>query len=328
MADLGAIADKIEQKSQELHRLSDDVRNNRTPPPAVVTVPDTKPVPVPIPDPGTGDITQPILNLTKANWLGEWSGRNPWQYIKNLVNQAGNKQLLCIGYFLPNRDNGNFSGGGAHSEQEFYDFYGAAADAIGNNSALWVLEPDALGLMDGIPQDQQEARYRYLQGAIDALNKKPNISIYADASTWVQAAEMAKRLQRLKNIDGFSTNVSGYKATNVVAPWAEDVSTRTKLKYILDTSRNGRGNPHEPAWCNVTDTLIGMPPTTKTHSRNCQMYFWGKVPGESDGQKINGHDQDGKPPRQDVPAAGTYWPEFKEAIYSGNWDAFKRKYQV
>ncbi len=298
-------------------------------PAPVVTVPGTNPVPVPVPT-DTGDLTQTQLNLTGANWLGEWSGRNPFEYVRRTVQQAGDRTPLFIGYFMYGRDNGNFSAGGAHSEDEFISFYKAVAEAIGNEDAWVVVEPDALGLLPALSPTQAGQRLYLLVEAIKALSAKPNIKVYLDASTWIDAQQMGERLKAFvsSGVDGFSLNVSGYLSTEETKTWAEKVAQVSGLHYVLDTSRNGRGNPHPPAWCNVTDTLVGLPPTTKTHSRNCDAYLWCKVPGESDGLKINGHDQDGQPNRGDVPPAGAYWPEFKEAIYSGNWSVFKTKYRV
>ncbi len=107
--------------------------------------------------------------------------------------------------------------------------------------------------------------------------------------------------------------------------YASAVSSKTGLPFVIDTSRNGNGNPHAPAWCNVTDTKVGLVPTTTTNIAKCDAFLWVKVPGESDGLGIN---DDGSHPRSDVPSAGTYWPEFHDAIYSDDWAAFKKKYNV
>lgn len=281
------------------------------------------PVPQPVPvEP------KPQLDLTRPNWLGEWSGRQPRNYVQSLAASAGKQTLLLIGYFMYGRDNGNYSAGGAHSEAEFLGFYQGIADGVGDVPTWVVLEPDSLGLLDGLSAQGKEQRLRLLQKAIDILNAKSNITIWLDVSSWLSAEEAARRLSRFTGIDGFSLNVSGYHSIEDLTPWAEQVSKTTGYKYVIDTSRNGRGNPHKPAWCNVIDTLIGIAPTTETHAPNCAAYIWAKVPGESDGSKINGYDGDGQKDRSDIPRAGEPWPEFREAIYSGNWTAFKVRYGV
>jgi cellulase/cellobiase CelA1 len=59
------------------------------------------------------------------------------------------------------------------------------------------------------------------------------------------------------------------------------VSAKVQRKYIFDTSPSGNGNPHEPDWCNVTDTKIGAKQTRDTGSENCIAFVHSKVPGES-----------------------------------------------
>ena len=307
------------------HRPRPDGINVPTPDP-VVTVPNTEPVPVPVPN-ASGDITQPIQNLGRANWIGDWLGQDPFDFVRSVTRETvmQNKTPVFIGYAVPGRDNGNYSAGGFKDFNVFGSFYRGIAEGVGNEPAMVVVEPDAMALYSNLDDTKKAERVAGIQKAIDFLNEKPNISIFLDMGHWIDAQEAARRLLMFKNIDGFSINVSGWLKTEEQIEWAEKISELTGLKYIVDTSRNGRGNPHAPMWCNVTDTLVGQPPTNKTHSRNCLFYFWGKVPGESDGKGIN---DDGSRPRDDVPNAGVWWPEFADAIYSGNWDPFKAKYGV
>lgn len=277
----------------------------------------------PVSPPPTPPVS-PTLNVSPPMWLGDWSG-DVWSFVHNAVTTAAGKTSLFILYDIPGRDNGNYSAGGLKSPAEYYAWTGKIADAIGNASAIAVVEPDALGLSSQLSDDKKNERFGMIQGAINALNAKPNIKIYVDASMWVSPQDMATLLKKFTGLDGFSVNTSGYAKTTEVIAWADQVATLTGLHYVIDTSRNGNGNPHAPNWCNVTDTKIGTASTATTASRMCDAYLWLKVPGESDGLGIN---DDGSHPRNDVPSAGTYWPEYHDAIYSGDWTAFKKKYRI
>lgn len=261
------------------------------------------------------------LPTDRPHWLGNWSG-NVRDYCRNVVQQLAGKTALFISYNIPNRDNGNFSAGGLDGINAFENWARDIAEGIGSAPAWVVLEPDALGLLDGLNDQGRNERNECLRRAITILETKPNIFVFVDASTWVNPQEMRRRLDAV-GAKRFSCNVSGYYKTEEVKSWADQVG----LPFIIDTSRNGNGNPHPPAWCNVTDTKIGDKPAL-VEDGNFLAKLWAKVPGESDGLKINGHDQDGQPNRNDIPGAGGEWPEFKEAIYSGDWAAFHAKYHA
>ncbi len=94
-------------------------------------------------------------------------------------------------------------------------------------------------------------------------------------------------LKRFTRLDGFSLNVSGYESLDKCNNTGLELATATNLKYIVDTSRNGNGNPHPGKWCNVTDTKIGLEPRLIVGSTSaCYAYMWLKIPGESDGLGI------------------------------------------
>ena len=60
------------------------------------------------------------------------------------------------------------------------------------------------------------------------------------------------------------------------------------LTYVIDTSRNGKGSLGQDHWCNPPNRGLGVFPTTRTSSDNCDGYLWIKVPGESDGTMNGG----------------------------------------
>lgn len=266
------------------------------------------------------------LPTDRPHWLGGWTG-NVKDYCRRVVEELSGKTALFISYNIPNRDNGNFSAGGLDGINAFENWAKDIAEGIGSAPAWVILEPDALGLLDGLSEQGKHERIECLKRAIKAFYTKPNIFVIVDGSTWVSPPVMADRFRQLGHFDAFSCNVSGYYKTIEVRAWADQTGEIADLDYIIDTSRNGFGNPHPPAWCNVTDTKIGDKPALVGEGRFLAK-LWAKVPGESDGLKINGHDNDGKPNRTDIPGAGGEWPEFKKAIESGDWTEFHAKYNA
>jgi endoglucanase len=65
-------------------------------------------------------------------------------------------------------------------------------------------------------------------------------------------------------------------------------------RYVIDTSRNGRGPWAPPAypdpqdWCNPPNRGLGLAPTLATGQPLLDAYLWVKTPGESDGECTRG----------------------------------------
>lgn len=298
--------------------------------------PATKPVIlVPIPedllDVGLDGREEHVTDLNAKfgvnSWLGAWSG-DVRETVRAEVAKNDDDVSVLIDYNQPDRDNGNYSAGGLTSLDLYDQWTKDIAAGIGDSPAWIIVGPDAIGLMDGLPADRQQLRWDCLQVAVDNYEAAPLTRVYVDLSMWIERDEAVRRIKTLRGLHGFSLNVSGFNTTAECLAFGDYVAQRTGLHYVIDTSRNGRGNPHAPAWCNVTDSLVGHPPTTTTASEYCDAYLWLKVPGESDGLKINGYDDDGQQDRNDIPRAGESWPEYRAAIYSGDWTSFKARYGV
>jgi len=235
-------------------------------------------------------------------WLGEWSG-DVWSTVRGHVTQAGDTLPVFILYNIPGRDNGNYSAGGLKSPDEYYAWVGKIADAIGNSQAIVVIEPDAVGLSREIPQDKKTERLSMVHGAVKALKAKSNVQVFIDASMWVPVDENVQLLKQagLDMADGFSENVSGFKALVTCLSYGNELAQKTGKKFVIDTSRNGNGpwETHEAdAWCNPPGRKIGKVPTFETDSPRCYAYLWLKAAGESDGTCRGG------------PRAGEFWVEY------------------
>lgn len=291
------------------------------------TIP-SKPAPAPTPTPTPPPSPTSTFAVTRPFWLGGWS--DPVEtFVRSRIAENSGKTAIFILYNIPGRDNGNYSAGGLSGPTAYKAWIDQIATGIGSSPTICVIEPDSLGLLPGMTDPAKKVeRYDMLRYAAAKLGSLSNTKVYQDASMWIGAGDMANMLKQIPGIDGFSCNVSGNDPTDQVAEYCEEVSRLSGgLHYVIDTSRNGISpRPHPGMWCNVTDTKVGVAPTNVTASAYCDAYLWLKVPGESDGLQING---DGSGPnRTDIPGAGGWWQEFADAIYSGNWAAFKTKYGV
>ena len=211
---------------------------------------------------------------------------------------------VLVAYNIPNRDcSANSEGNGATSADEYRAWIRAFADGIGSRKAVVILEPDALALLDCLPESQRSSRVALIRDAVEVLEKRPNVSVYVDAGNprWMEATEMARRLGKagISRAEGFSLNVSSFYGTAENVRYGEELSTLTGGKhFVIDTSRNGRGPSPDDEWCNPPDRALGEPPTTATAKDVVDAYLWIKPPGESDGTCNGG------------PPAGDWWPDY------------------
>ncbi|HLF25881.1 MAG TPA: glycoside hydrolase family 6 protein [Anaerolineae bacterium] len=126
---------------------------------------------------------------------------------------------VFVAYNVPGRDCSNLSAGGAATEAEYKAWIDAIASGIGNGNAFVIVEPDGLGLLPSncpVPVPSTDAqRYRELNYAVDALEAKPNTSVYLDAthSAWQNVHDASTRLMLagVERSHGFFLNASNYQ---------------------------------------------------------------------------------------------------------------------
>jgi endoglucanase len=86
---------------------------------------------------------------------------------------------------------------------------------------------------------------------------------------------------------GFSLNVANFYSTAEQVTYGEAVSKLLggTARYVIDTSRNGRGPaPAGPlSWCDPAGRALGTSPTAITGGAHADALLWIKHPGESDG---------------------------------------------
>ena len=272
----------------------------------------TTPTPSPSPSPspaatpatsshGTSQVAS--SNLTDAALLakiqavphGIWAtGGDPAAAVQAAL--SGGPLASLVIYDIPGRDCGNYSAGGAPSDDAYRAYIQAIANAIAGRSIRVILEPDALAL--GCTQTSLFADTPDHLGAVTIL-KRAGAQIYLDAahSGWLSVSAMTAKLlaANIQAADGFALNVSNFDTTATEISYGNQLSTLTGGKhFVIDTSRNGNGSNGE--WCNPSGRALGTYPTTATGTKLVDAYLWLKVPGESDGTCNGG------------PSAGVWWP--------------------
>jgi len=250
-----------------------------------------------------------IFKQPLALWYGQRDKR-PVKKLKEslqrLYKRAGDKEpIFCI-YNLPQRDVGQYSKGGARTEEYYYSFIEQFAEGIGQRKPIVIFEPDALPHTTHMSKADALWRLEMMKTALNMLTEKSNAIVYVDVghSNWLDPSEAGKLLDAVSNskVRGFSVNISNYRTTKECTEWALKVCEHRPNDYfVIDTSRNGNG-PYGNEWCNPPGRALGELPTTDTNVDKCDALLWIKIPGESDGTKNKG------------PRAGRMWGEMAEEL--------------
>lgn len=236
-----------------------------------------------------------IADEAQGVWLVDRSATNTRAKVEGLVKDAAGEPLILVTYNLPGRDNGNYSAGGAASVAEYKTWIDAIVAGLGTAPAYIIIEPDALGLLDGLDATKTAERIDVLNYANTRLQTNQNARVYTDASHWVTPTEMASRLKQV-SADGFSVNVSAYNSLTEMLNYSNELVAAGGVgwTFVIDTSRNGQATAGSE-WCNPAGQGLGKKPTTSTGITNADAFLWIKAPGESDGTCNGG------------PSAGTFW---------------------
>ncbi len=253
-------------------------------------------------EPEKAKILDKIAQQPQALWVGDWN-KDVKRYIEDITGKAKTDGAapIFILYNVPGRDCGQHSAGGLKTSEEYKRWVRQVAQGAGQEKVVFILEPDALGLLDKcLSKEQQAERVALIWDAVKVLRQNPNAAVYLDAghAHWAPAPDMADRLKRagIEDAHGFALNVSNYvwDADNI--KFGHEVSKLVGgAPFILDTSRNGNGQDAKLEWCNPPGRHIGKLPTVETGDPLIQAFLWLKRPGESDGECNGG------------PKAGAFW---------------------
>ncbi len=249
------------------------------------------------------ELWRKIADHSVAKWLGAWSG-DVESTVRDAVDtaEADGSVMAFVVYNLVNRDCGGYSSGGAADVAEYEAWIDGIAAGIGGRSAVAILEPDGLSMMDCLSSSEADDRYAMLAYATATLQDAGAV-VYIDAghSSWHSIDEMASRLVAadVASADGFALNTSNYETTDDLLAYGEAIADIAGgAHFIVDTSRNGLGPTSDHEWCNPDGRALGLPPTTETGSSLVDGLLWVKAPGESDGSCNGG------------PSAGTWWADY------------------
>jgi len=253
-----------------------------------------------------------LASVPTATWYGDWNASVKAD-VNTVVTAAAAQQQspVLVAYNIPGRDCGSYSAGGASTLTKYQEWIKEFSAGIANRPAIVILEPDALPQMDCLSDADKNARYELLRNAVATLKANAGTKVYIDAgnSSWISAAETAKRLQLsgVATSDGFSLNVSNFHTTAANSAFGEAVSKAVGGKhFVIDTSRNGNGSNGQ--WCNPSGRAFGTEPTSQTANSLIDYFLWIKTPGESDGACNGG------------PSAGVWWPAYVESLaQSAGW---------
>ncbi|MES1178626.1 MAG: glycoside hydrolase family 6 protein [Myxococcales bacterium] len=257
-------------------------------------------------EPEKAAILDKIAKQPQGLWLGEWNS-NIYRTVQYNIEHAKEDGAVAafILYNLPHRDCGQESAGGLKTADHYKHWIRRIAAAAADDKVIFVLEPDALGLLtkdNCLTKDQQVERLALIKDAVWTLRKNPNAIVYIDSghAHWDPAPVFAERLKAagIDDANGFSLNVSNFVSTEENTAFGKKLSALVGgAHFIIDTSRNGAGSTPDNAWCNPPGRKIGKPPTTSTNDPLIDGYLWLKRAGESDGECNGG------------PKAGVFWME-------------------
>jgi endoglucanase len=237
--------------------------------------------------------------------------------VNALVGRAAqaHEMPVLVAYYIPHRDCGSYSAGGAPSASAYRDWVRALARGIGNRPATVIVEPDAVAhIADGCIADPTE-RYDLLRDAVSTLKAAGSTRVYLDAGhpSWIKdVAALADALRRagIDAADGFALNVANFVTIDDNVSYGRNLSDALGgAHFVIDTSRNGAGPPAAgtldggPSWCNPSGRGLGHVPTSQTDLPGVDALLWVKHPGDSDGACRPGE-----------PLAGQWWPEYALAL--------------
>nr|AIG55789.1 secreted protein [Achlya hypogyna] len=228
----------------------------------------------------------PAISELKKHPVATWYVDNGGDSIDALLSECSNDTPVIVVYGLPGKDcAAGFSGGGKNTNAEQYKAWvQSLATRVGNKKVIYILEPDAIGLLSNNDCAEKNGYMPNLQVARQILSTNTNAQIYADVAGWADQGKAISVLNSLGKVSGIAINTSNYKSTGDMDALCLKYSKATGgLHCIIDTSRNHNGSPQNE-WCNSRSAGIGAPPTDKTDNDLVDYYLWLKVPGESDGQ--------------------------------------------
>lgn len=274
-------------------------------------------------NPARAAIMDTLGDVPTSQWVGDWY---PWSSkmtaeVDKVLTSAAGKLVVFTLYNVPLRDLGNYSAGGAISENAYKIWVDQFAAGIKGRTCLVVVEPDALPMIAGMAADKQAERYRCIGYAVDKSTTAGGLCyIVAGNSRWIPAEAMIQRLESagIRRARGFALNVSQFEKGSDEHAYAKIlIETYPEARYVVDCGRNGRapyrrqpGEDSDVSWCNPPGAGYGQRPTLKPSQAGCDGRLWIKGPVDSDGS------------REGAPKPGEPYPQNAVRMYYNANPAF------
>ncbi|GMF30069.1 unnamed protein product [Phytophthora fragariaefolia] len=211
-----------------------------------------------------------------ATWYSDREvNGNATQTAMDLVNSCPEtSRLSVVVYGLPNKDcdAGYSSGNGTvKTGADYEEFITNLTTLVGERKVLYLLEPDAVGLIANKGCAVEYGYQSNLTAAISLLSENPNAEVYLDVGFWT--------LERSDTAAIIAELCSNFQAA----------VGSTDIHCIIDTSRNFQeyANASSTEWCNVRKAGIGALPTNLTDLDNIDYLVYVKPPGDSDGTCVD-----------------------------------------
>ncbi|TDH71697.1 hypothetical protein CCR75_001105 [Bremia lactucae] len=221
-----------------------------------------------------------------------------------------------------------------HTAADYVAFLTKLTTTIGKRKVLYILEPDAIGLLTDASSCGHKAGYlANLQTAVGLLSQNDNAMIYLEVGYWTlespaTATNVATLVKQLttpgSRVKGITLNTLNYQSINTLSTLCttfQNAMGSTDLHCVIDTSRNRNDKPPNHEWCNVQTTGIGALPTDQTGYANVDYFVWATPPGTSDGtcRHRRSNSMAGPPP-------GEFFPAFFQSLWNQSLLVAEKKY--
>ena len=209
-----------------------------------------------------------IASRPTATWLTGSSSPATVQRVVASAAAAGQLPVF-VAYYLPNRDCGSYSAGGASSASQYLSWVNSVATNLGASRAIVIVEPDAVAMAasHSCAAAVADSRLVLLSQTVTALKRAPNARVYLDAghSGWVSNLSLLAstlKASGLRSADGFAVNVSNFRTTSDSVAYGTRLSALAGgAHFVVDTSRNGAGP------CRRTPPTAARPGVTRPVER-------------------------------------------------------------
>nr|AAQ09258.1 cellulase [Anaeromyces sp. W-98] len=272
-----------------------------------------------------------VKYIPTAAWLA-WDGAP--NEVPRYLQEAGSDTVVFVLYMIPNRDCGAVSSrGGADSIDKYKGYVDKIYNTINqypNSRIVMILEPDTLGNMvtnnNGICNQlhdvyKQSLSYRWL---VKFGTPKVTVRVSLDCCppvVWLTNYRrwLLKLLRKLLvnlvmvRFVVLLLTFSNYQSVDNEYRYQQNLNSALErngvygMKFLVDTSRNGRGS--SGTWCNFNGAGLGArPQANPANYPLLDAFVWIKTPGESDGNaddNCRSYDS-----FQNAPAAGSWFHDY------------------